>query len=108
MIRARYTALNEACGAYPHDIHYAIKANATLEIVRLMRACGARADANSGGEIEVALRAGFAPSEIVFTGVGKSPAELQRAVTLGVKAINAESPGEVERIAAIARDAGTI
>jgi diaminopimelate decarboxylase len=107
-MRARYTALNDACGAYPHDIHYAIKANATLAIVRLMRECGARADANSGGEIDVALRAGFAPNEIVFTGVGKSPDELQRAVTLGVKAINAESPGEVERIAAIARDAGTV
>lgn len=108
LMRARYKALADACGAYPHDIHYAIKANATLAIVRLMRACGARADANSGGEMEVALRAGFAPNEIVFTGVGKSPAELQRAVTLGVKAINAESPGEVERIAAIARDAGTV
>ena len=107
LMRDRYRALDEACGAYRHDIHYAIKANATLAIVRLMRACGARADANSGGEIEVALRAGFAPNEIVFTGVGKSTAELERAVTLGVKAINAESPGEVERIAAIARHAGT-
>jgi diaminopimelate decarboxylase len=102
MMRERYRALAEACGDYPHDIHYAIKANATLAIVRLMRACGARADANSGGEIDVALRAGFAPHEIVFTGVGKSPEELERAITLGVKAINAESPGEVERIAAIA------
>lgn len=103
LMRARYTALADACGDYPHDIHYAIKANSTLAIVRLMRECGARADANSGGEIEVALGAGFAPNEIVFTGVGKTAAELERAVTLGVKAINAESPGEVERIAAIAR-----
>ena len=103
LMRERYRALSDACGAYPHDIHYAIKANATLAIVRLMRECGARADANSGGEIEVALRAGFAPDEIVFTGVGKTDAEIERAVTLGVKAINAESPGEVERIAAIAQ-----
>ena len=108
LIRQRYNALAAACGDYPHAIHYAIKANATLAIVRLMRECGACADANSGGEIEVALRAGFQPDEIVFTGVGKSPAELQRAVTLGIKAINAESPGEVERIAAIARDAGMV
>ena len=108
MIRARFRALADACGDYPHVLHYAIKANATLAIVRLMRECGARADANSGGEIEVALRAGFAPADIVFTGVGKSAAELRRAVALGVKAINAESPGEVERIAAIARDLGTV
>lgn len=108
LMRARCRALSAACGDYPHAMHYAIKANATLAIVRLMRECGARADANSGGEIEVALRAGFAPSDIVFTGVGKSAAELRRAVSLGVKAINAESPGEVERIAAIARDLGTV
>ncbi len=108
MMRARYAALDAACAGYPHVLHYAIKANATLAIVRLMRACGARADANSGGEIEVALRAGFAPADIVFTGVGKSAAELRRAVSIGVKAINAESPGEVERIAAIARELGTV
>ena len=61
---------------------------------------GARADANSGGEIEVALRAGFAPGDIVFTGVGKTHDELDRAVALGLDAINAESPGEIDRIAA--------
>ena len=108
MIRARCRALSEACGDYPHAMHYAIKANATLAIVRLMRECGARADANSGGEIEVALRAGYTPGDIVFTGVGKSADELRRAISLGVKAINAESPGEVERIASIAREMGTV
>ena len=101
-IDGRYRELDEAFAAYPHRFHYAIKANATVGIVRRMRALGARADANSGGEIEVALRAGFAPHEIVFTGVGKTKAELERAVSLGVAAINAESPGEVSRIAAIA------
>jgi diaminopimelate decarboxylase len=87
-------------------VHYAIKANSTLAIVRHLRAAGAAADANSGGELEVALRAGFAPSEIVFTGVGKSRAELERAVSLGLAAINAESLGEVERIGALARAQG--
>lgn len=57
--------------------------------------------------MEVALRAGYAPSEIVFTGVGKTPAGLERAVSLGLHAINAESSGEVERIASIARTLGT-
>jgi len=108
LMRERCRALDAACGDYPHAMHYAIKANATLAIVRLMRECGARADANSGGEIEVALRAGYTAQDIVFTGVGKSAAELRRAVALGVKAINAESPGEVERIAAIARELGTV
>ncbi len=103
LLRERYDALDRAFSAHPHDIHYAIKANSTLAVVREMRSCGAHADANSGGEIEVALRAGFTPDQIVFTGVGKTHDELVRAVTLGLKAINAESPGEVDRIAAIAR-----
>jgi diaminopimelate decarboxylase len=102
LIAERYRALDMAFAAYPHACHYAIKANATLAVVRLMRGLGAHADANSGGEIELALRAGFRPDEIVFTGVGKSRDELERALTLGLKAINAESPGEVERIEAIA------
>ena len=80
LLRARCRALSAACGDYPHAMHYAIKANATLAVVRLMREEGAAADANSGGEIEVALRAGYAPDQIVFTGVGKSRAELARAV----------------------------
>jgi len=102
LIGERYRALDAAFSACPHRNHYAIKANATMAIVRLMRGLGAQADANSGGEIEVALRAGFVPDEIVFTGVGKTRDELERAIALGVRAINAESPGEVERIEAIA------
>lgn len=102
-LQIRVRALDAAFAGYPHDLHYAIKANATLAVVREMRSEGAHADANSGGEIEVALRAGFTPDQIVFTGVGKTHEELVRAVTLGLKAINAESPGEMERIDAIAR-----
>ena len=58
------------------------------------------------GEIELALRAGFTPEQIVFTGVGKTRAELERAVSLGLKAINAESAGELARIDAIAKAQG--
>jgi diaminopimelate decarboxylase len=106
-IRAAYRAFDEALAGHPHAIHYALKANSTLAIVRLLRGLGAQADANSGGEIEVALRAGFIPDQIVFTGVGKTGEELDRAVGLGVKAINAESPGELDRIAARAVALGT-
>jgi diaminopimelate decarboxylase len=100
-IAARYRAIDEAFAEHPHAIHYALKANSTLAIVRLLRGLGSHADANSGGEIEVALRAGFAPSQIVFTGVGKTLAELGRAIELGVRSINVESEGEIERIAAL-------
>lgn len=102
-IAARYRAVDEAFSSYPHTIHYALKANSTLAIVRLLRSLGACADANSGGEIDVSLRAGFIPPQIVFTGVGKTDEELAQAIDLGVKTINAESAGELERIDRIAR-----
>ena len=105
-IAARYRAVDEAFASYPHSLHYALKANSTLGIARLLRSLGAGADANSGGEIDVALRAGFIPEQIVFTGVGKTSAELGQAIDLGVLSINAESEGEVQRIEEIARARG--
>ena len=102
-IVSRYRAIDDAFAAYPHGMHYALKANSTLGILRLLRGLGSGVDANSGGEIDVALRAGFIPPQIVFTGVGKTPAELAQAIELGVRTINAESAGELERIDAIAR-----
>ena len=103
IISERYRAIDEAFASYPHALHYALKANSTLAIARLLRSLGAGADANSGGEIDVALRAGFIPAEIVFTGVGKTQSELAQAIELGVMTINAESPGEIERIEVLAR-----
>jgi len=105
-IASRYRAIDEAFRPYPHALHYALKANSTLAIARLLRGLGAGADANSGGESDVALRAGFIPEQIVFTGVGKTEAELVQAIDLGVRTINAESEGELERIdrLAIARE----
>ncbi len=103
-IAARYQAIDEAFRSYPHTLHYALKANSTLAIARLLRGLGSGADANSGGEIDVALRAGFIPEQIVFTGVGKTGAELAQALDLGVRTINAESEGELERIDLLARE----
>jgi diaminopimelate decarboxylase len=98
LVRARYSRLTAALAGCRHSVHYALKANSTLALVRLLQGLGASADCNSVGEIEVALRAGFTPDQIVFTGVGKTGAEIARAVGLGLKAINAESQGELERI----------
>jgi diaminopimelate decarboxylase len=101
-IRQSYAAIDTAFADYPHAIHYALKANSTLALVRVVRSLGGRADVNSGGELEVALRAGFAPREVVFTGVGKSRTELERAIALDVGTINAESAGELDRVADLA------
>ena len=107
-ISDRVNAFSAGFGSYPHAIHYALKANSNLAVVRVVRAAGGLVDANSGGEIDVALRAGYAPGDIVLTGVGKTPAEIEQAVALGLKAINVESSGELDRIAAMARARRTV
>lgn len=107
-IRDAYTRLDASLGEYPHAIHYALKANSSLAIVRLLKSLGSSVDANSMGEVDIALRCGFHPSQIMFTGVGKSAAELARAVTLGLKAINVESPGELDRLDCLAREQNTV
>ena len=107
-LRARYHALDDAFRGFPHALHYALKANSTLAVARLMRELGSGADANSIWEIELARKAGFRPADIVFTGVGKTAAELECAVPLGLKAINVESPGELDRVEAIAGRAGRV
>jgi diaminopimelate decarboxylase len=103
-ITERYRAIDDAFAGYPHAIHYALKANSTLAITRLLRSLGSSADANSGGEIDVALRAGFSATQVVFTGVGKTTAELAHAIDLGVRTINVESAGEIERVDALSRE----
>jgi diaminopimelate decarboxylase len=105
-IRDAYRGIDAAFADYPHAIHYALKANSTLALLRLLRELGSRADCNSGGEIHVAFRAGFTPADVVFTGVGKTQDELEFAVAQDVGTINAESPGELDRIAAVAVAAG--
>ena len=105
-VERAYTGLDSAFASYPHRLHYALKANSALGILRLLRGLGSAVDANSVGEIGVALRAGFVADDVVFTGVGKRDDEIDRAVRLRVHAINVESAGEVERITRAARAAG--
>src|SRR5688572_28832439 len=97
-IRQSYRELDEAFASHPHRIHYAMKANSSLAVMQVLREAGSAVDANSIGEVDLAMHAGFKPSDIVFSGVGKTADEIDRAVQLGLKAINAESAGELERI----------
>ena len=106
LIRERYRALDAAFHGHPHRIHYAMKANSTFAIVKLIRSLESAVDANSMWEIDVARRAGFATGDIVFPGVGKSMAELECAIPLGLKAINVESAGELARVESIAARLG--
>lgn len=101
-IRERYHALDAALGELPHRICYAVKANSTLAVLRILRDLGAGADIVSGGEMARALAAGFAPERIVFSGVGKAAAELRQAVRARLGHLNVESVEELHRLASIA------
>ena len=70
-IRARYRSLDAALGALPHRICYAVKANSTLAVLRILRDLGAGADIVSAGEMARALAAGFAPSGSSSAGWGR-------------------------------------
>jgi diaminopimelate decarboxylase len=85
-----------------------MKANSALAIVRRLQALGSGFDANSLEEVDVALRCGAVPRQIVLTGVGKRSDDLDRAVTLDLQAINVESPGELDRLARLAADRSTV
>ncbi len=104
--RARaFRAAFAACGLAP-DIHFAVKANDHQAVLRLFAAEGLGADVVSGGELARARAAGMAATDIVFSGVGKTVAELDRALAEGVGQINVESAEELEMLAARARAAG--
>lgn len=104
-IDAAYDALDAAVPS-PHLVAYAIKANSNLTILRRLAARGSGADIVSGGELVRALRAGIDPSKIVFSGVGKTDAELKAALEAGVRAIHVESAPELDAIELVARDLG--
>jgi diaminopimelate decarboxylase len=108
VVRDRYEKLTSTLArtGVPHRVHYTLKANANLAILRLLHGLGAGVDVVSGGELVRAQRAGFAPSDIVFGGVGKTEDELRHSVRAGVMLINVESEAEVRRIDEIARDEG--
>jgi diaminopimelate decarboxylase len=94
-VRRQFHLLQAALGTIPHRIHYSVKANGNLAVLSLLRHLGAGADIVSGGELARALKAGFPPADIVFSGVGKSEAELEAALDAGVGLINLESAGEL-------------
>jgi diaminopimelate decarboxylase len=88
------------------DLAYAVKANPNLAILHHLARQGIGADVASGGELRHALRAAFAPDQIVITGPGKRDEELAEAVDAGVRAVTVESRGELGRLARIARARG--
>lgn len=89
-------------------VHYAVKANFNPGILREIASRGFGADCVSGGEIKVALEAGFSPGSIVFAGVGKSDEEIAYALKCGIARFNVESSAELEVISEIATSMGKV
>lgn len=101
VVRERYRALR---GAFtrPVLVCYALKANSSRAVASVLAREGAGADIVSGGELVRALRAGFKPARVVFSGVGKTEEELAAGLRAGVKAFNVESSEELDALARVA------
>lgn len=94
---------DKLCAILPRNttVFYSVKANPNVWIIDVFRKLGASCEVASSGEIVAALRAGVAPSDIIFVGPGKSRHELEYAVTCNLAAIAAESKREIRCIAAL-------
>jgi diaminopimelate decarboxylase len=97
----RYRAFDRAFRRQPHTICYSVKANSNLSLLRLLAGEGAGFDVVSGGELERVLAAApRAARRTVFSGVGKTAAEMDLALRAGILLFNVESEGELELLAA--------
>jgi diaminopimelate decarboxylase len=88
------------------EVHFAVKANPSLAVLRVLAEGGAGADVVSEGELRLARAAGIPADHIVFSGVGKTVAEIRHALAEGIQQINAESAEEIGMIAAVAASMG--
>ena len=105
-LRARYRRLAGAMDGIA--IHYAVKANDHLAVLAILAAEGAGADVVSGGELLRALQAGVAAGRIIFSGVGKTRAELALALDHGIGQINVESEEELRTLSGLAAARGAV
>ena len=107
LLRATLHAINTEVSKHEgFVVHYAVKANANPKVLRVIREAGLGADCVSGGEIEAALKAGFAANKIVYAGVGKSDWEIELGLDNDIFAFNVESIPELEVINELAGQKG--
>ena len=102
------TALRASRQGRPYLICYAVKANSNLSVLRIFAGLGSGFDIVSGGELMRVLEAGGNPGKIVFSGLGKTAAEMRLALRANIKCFNLESESELERLNDVARELGVI
>jgi diaminopimelate decarboxylase len=93
-----------ASGMLKNKVCFAMKSNSNIQLLRKLKALGAGCDIVSGGELKLALKAGFKGSDIVFSGVGKTAKEIQTAIKAKVYSFNVESVEELEQIYNIGKE----
>ena len=101
-IERHWNAFNDALGDHPHLVCYAVKANSNLAVLALLAKLGSGFDIVSGGELARVLKAGGNPARIVFSGVGKTVAEMETALDTGIRCFNVESTAELVRLNEVA------
>ncbi|REH39957.1 diaminopimelate decarboxylase [Paraperlucidibaca baekdonensis] len=101
-LTANYQAFDAAFAGVDHQVCFAVKANSNIAVLNVLARLGAGFDIVSGGELERVIAAGGEASKIVFSGLGKTEAEIERALALGIACFNVESEAELERINAVA------
>jgi diaminopimelate decarboxylase len=108
MLKSQYLKLDKALDSLPHQLHYAVKANSTLAVLKTFAELGAGFDIVSGGELSRVLAAGGNPESVVFSGVGKSVEEIDFALKTDIECFNVESDSELMRISQRAEVLGKI
>ena len=105
-LAAAMAQLQSACAGHDALVCYAMKANSNLAILDLFARMGAGFDIVSGGELARVIAAGGDPRKVIFSGVGKSAAEMRYALDSDILCFNVESEAELERLAAVAAAMG--
>ena len=108
MLERHWMAFDQALGDHPHLVCYAVKANSNLAVLALLARLGSGFDIVSGGELARVLRAGGDPARVVFSGVGKTVAEMEQALEAGIRCFNVESGDELTRLDEVARAHGAV
>jgi diaminopimelate decarboxylase len=101
-LERHYRAFDQALAGLDHRVCYAVKANSNLAVLQVLARLGAGFDIVSGGELKRVLRAGGDPGKVVFSGVGKSAAEIGQALDAEIFCFNVESGEELQRLSRLA------
>jgi len=105
-LERHYQAFDKALDGLAHRVCFAVKSNSNIAVLQVLARLGAGFDIVSGGELQRVLKAGGDPAKVVFSGVGKTAAEIELALKVGIWCFNVESEAELHRLSALAAKHG--